>query len=75
LGDHLTNPTEDGVNEEEQHGAAEYLHLMKGFADAIATVGTPVRDEELIDYIIASLIALFAALEALLTVFIFGFEN
>jgi hypothetical protein len=49
-------------------GATEYLHLMKEFADAKAIVGTPVRDEELIDYIIASLIALFAALEALLTV-------
>jgi hypothetical protein len=50
-------------------GAAEYFHKMKGFADAMATVGTPLPDDELIDYIIAGLGTPFAPLQASLTVF------
>jgi hypothetical protein len=42
---------------------------MKGFVDAMATVGTPLPDDELIDYIIAGLGTPFAPLQASLTVF------
>jgi hypothetical protein len=36
-------------------GAFDYFNLMKGFADAMATVGAPLPDDELIDYILAGL--------------------
>ena len=41
-------------------GAADYFHLMKGFANAMVIVGTPLPDEELIDYILAGLGSAFA---------------
>ena len=43
-------------------GATDYFHLMKGFADAMATVGAPLPDDELIDYILAGLGSAFAPL-------------
>jgi hypothetical protein len=49
--------------------AADYYHLMKGFADAMATVGAPLPDDELIDYILAGLGTEFAALQASLNVY------
>jgi hypothetical protein len=42
---------------------------MKGFADAMATVGAPLPDDELIDYILAGLGKEFSALQASLNVF------
>jgi len=35
--------------------AAEYMHKMKSFANAMAAVGSPVSDGKLIDYIIIEL--------------------
>jgi uncharacterized membrane protein YgcG len=50
-------------------GAADYYHLMKGFADAMATVGAPLPDDELIDYILAGLGEKFASLQSSLNVY------
>jgi hypothetical protein len=50
-------------------GTAEYFHLMKGFADAMAMVGAPVADDELIDYILAGLGKKFGGLQSSLNVF------
>jgi hypothetical protein len=49
--------------------ASDYFNLMKGFADAMATVGSPLPDDELIDYILAGLGKEFSALQASLNVF------
>jgi hypothetical protein len=35
--------------------AAVYMHTMKSFADAMATAGAPITDDELVDYIITGL--------------------
>jgi hypothetical protein len=35
--------------------AHDYFHKMKGFADALAMVGSPISDDELIDYIVVGL--------------------
>jgi hypothetical protein len=35
--------------------ASDYFHKMKGFADALAMVGSPISDDELIDYIVVGL--------------------
>ena len=42
---------------------------MKGYADAMATIGSPLPDEELIDYILAGLDSAFAPLQASLNVY------
>jgi hypothetical protein len=49
--------------------ASDYFNLMKGFADAMATVGAPLPDDELIYYILAGLGKEFSALQASLNVF------
>ncbi|XP_071683216.1 uncharacterized protein [Lolium perenne] len=48
--------------------AAEYFSKMKGFADAMAMVGSPISDDELIDYIVVGLGSQFESLQASLTV-------
>jgi hypothetical protein len=35
--------------------ASNYFHNMKGFADALTMVGSPISDNELIDYIMVGL--------------------
>jgi hypothetical protein len=50
-------------------GAAEYFHLMKGFANAMAMVGAPVAYDELIDYILAGLGKKFGGLQSSINVF------
>ena len=35
--------------------AAQYMHKMKSFADTMAATGTPISDDELVDYIITGL--------------------
>jgi hypothetical protein len=42
--------------------AFDYFNLMKGFADAMATVGAPLPNDELINYILAGLGKEFSAL-------------
>jgi hypothetical protein len=49
--------------------ASDYFNLMKGFADAMATVSTPLPDDELIDYILVGLSKEFLALQVSLNVF------
>jgi hypothetical protein len=48
--------------------AAAYFHKMKGFADAMAMVGSPISDEELIDYIVVGLGPQYESLQHSLTV-------
>jgi hypothetical protein len=48
--------------------ASDYFNKMKGFADALATVGYPVTDDELIDYIVVGLGTQFEALQSSMTV-------
>ncbi|XP_010229958.1 uncharacterized protein LOC104582253 [Brachypodium distachyon] len=48
--------------------AAAYCHKMKGYADAMAMVGAPITDDELIDYIIVSLGPQYEPLQNSLTV-------
>jgi hypothetical protein len=48
---------------------SDYFNLMKGFADAMATVGAPLPNDELIDYILAGLGKEFLVLQASLNVF------
>lgn len=43
--------------------AADYYSKMKGFADAMAMAGSPVPDDELIDYIVVGLGSQFEALQ------------
>jgi hypothetical protein len=49
--------------------ASDYFNLMKGFADAMATIGALLPDDELIDYILVGLGKEFLALQASLNVF------
>jgi hypothetical protein len=42
--------------------ASYYFNLMKGFADAMVTFGSPLPNDELIDYILAGLGKEFSAL-------------
>ena len=48
--------------------ATAYFHKMKGFADAMAQVGSPISDDELIDYIVVSLGSQYESLQHSLTV-------
>lgn len=48
---------------------AEFFHKMTGFADQMATVGHPLSDDEVIDYIVAGLGQEYDALMASLTIF------
>jgi hypothetical protein len=50
-------------------GASDYFNLMKGFADAMETIGSPLPDDELIDYILAGLGKEFLVLQVSLNVF------
>ena len=49
--------------------ATEFFHMMMGFADNMATVGHPLSDDEVIDYIITGLEPEYDALMASLTIF------
>jgi hypothetical protein len=42
--------------------ASDYFNLMKGFANAMATIGALLPDDELIDYILVGLGKEFLAL-------------
>jgi hypothetical protein len=55
--------------------ASNYFNLMKGFTDAMATVGSLLPDDELIDYILTSLRKEFSALQASLNVFFNAIPN
>jgi hypothetical protein len=35
--------------------AATFMHKMKGFSDALAAAGSPITDDELVDYILTKL--------------------
>ncbi|XP_071681478.1 uncharacterized protein [Lolium perenne] len=48
--------------------AAACFHKMKGFADAMAMVGSPISDDELIDYIVVGLGSQYESLQHSLTV-------
>ena len=48
--------------------AAAYFHKMKGFADAMAQVGSPLSDAEVIDYIVVGLGPQYESLQHSLTV-------
>ena len=48
--------------------AAAYFHKMKGFVDAMAQVGLPISDDELIDYIVVGLGPQYESLQHSLTV-------
>ena len=48
--------------------AAAYFHKMKGFADAMAQVGSPISDDELINYIVVGLGSQYESLQHSLTV-------
>jgi hypothetical protein len=39
----------------EELTAAEYMHKMKALANTMAAAGTPVSNDELVDYIITGL--------------------
>jgi hypothetical protein len=39
----------------ENMSAATYMHMMKSFADAMATAGAPITDDELVDHIVLGL--------------------
>jgi uncharacterized membrane protein YgcG len=49
--------------------ASDYFNLMKGFADAMVTIGALLPNDELIDYILVGLGKEFLALQASLNVF------
>ena len=48
--------------------AAMYMHTMKSFADAMATAGAPITDDELVDYIITGLGPSYNSIAGALTV-------
>ncbi|CAM8992261.1 unnamed protein product [Rhodiola kirilowii] len=48
--------------------AAEYYQRMKALADTLASIGAPLKDDELIDYILAGLGPQFGPLAASLTI-------
>ncbi|KAK1618045.1 hypothetical protein QYE76_023562 [Lolium multiflorum] len=48
--------------------AHDYFHKMKGFADALAMVGNPISDDELIDYIVVGLGSQLEGLQSSITV-------
>jgi hypothetical protein len=48
--------------------ATDYFNKMKGFADALAMVGSPVSDDELIDYMVVGLGSQFEGLQQSLAV-------
>ena len=47
-----------------------YFHKMKCFADAMAMVGSPITDDELIDYIVIGLGPQFGSLQSSKTRFV-----
>jgi hypothetical protein len=55
--------------------ASNYFNLVKGFTDAMATVGSLLPDDELIDYILAGLRKEFSTLQASLNVFFNAIPN
>jgi hypothetical protein len=48
--------------------ASDYFNKMKGFADALAMVGSPISDDELIDYMVVGLGSQFEGIQSSLTV-------
>jgi hypothetical protein len=52
----------------EDMSAAQYMHKMKSLADAMASAGAPVADDELIDYILTGLGSAFNPIAASLTI-------
>ena len=52
----------------ESMSAAQYMHKMKSFADCMAEAGSPISDDELVDYIITGLGTEFNPIAASLTV-------
>jgi hypothetical protein len=51
----------------EELTAVEYMHKMKALADTMAAAGSPVSNDELIDYIITGLSSAYRAIVASLT--------
>ncbi|KAK1612057.1 hypothetical protein QYE76_035730 [Lolium multiflorum] len=39
----------------EDRSAADYMHMMKSLADSMAAAGSPISDDDLVDYIITGL--------------------
>ena len=52
----------------EDKPAAEYMHMMKSLADTMVAAGSPVSNDELVDYIITGLGSAFNSIAASLTV-------
>lgn len=51
----------------EDLSAAAYMHKMKSFADAMAAAGSPVTNDELVDYIVIGLGSAYNSITATLT--------
>ena len=51
----------------EDLSAAAYMHKMKSFADAMAAAGSPITDDELIDFIVIGLGSAYNSIAATLT--------
>ncbi|KAK1606785.1 hypothetical protein QYE76_030467 [Lolium multiflorum] len=52
----------------EDRSAAEYMHMMKALADSMAAAGSPISDDDLVDYIITGLGSAYNGIAASLTV-------
>jgi hypothetical protein len=52
----------------EDLSAVQYMHKMKALADTMAVAGSPLDEDELVDYIISGLGPMFNAIAASLTV-------
>jgi hypothetical protein len=52
----------------EDKPASEYMHMMKSLADTMAAAGSPISNDELVDYIITGLGSAFNSIAASLTV-------